>query len=55
MQHQNRYLHPAVGITYKKQLSTLLEDIKAERKELILGGDGRCDSPDHSESMAVIR
>ena len=48
MQHQNRYLHPAVEITYKKQQSTLLEDMKAEGKELILGGDGRCDSPGHS-------
>ena len=48
MQHQNRYLHPAVEITYKKQQSTLLEDIKDEGKELILGGDGRCDSPGHS-------
>ena len=48
MQHQNRYLDPAVEITYKKQQSTLLEDMKAEGKELILGGDGRCDSPGHS-------
>ena len=48
MKHQKEYLHPAVERTYRKQQSSLLDDIKAEGKELILGGDGRCDSPGHS-------
>ena len=48
MKHQNMYLHPAVQTTYQQQQSTLLNDIKAEGRELILGGDGRCDSPGHS-------
>lgn len=48
MSHQKRYLHPAVQKTYQQQQSTLLNDVKAEGRELILGGDGRCDSPGHS-------
>ena len=48
MAHQSKYLHPAVEDTYRHQQSTLLNDIKAEGRELILGGDGRCDSPGHS-------
>ena len=48
MSHQKKYLHPAVQRTYKDQQSTLLNNIKAEGRELILGGDGRCDSPGHS-------
>ena len=47
MKHQKKYLH-AVERTYREQRSSLLDSIKAERKELILGGDGRCDSPGHS-------
>lgn len=48
MSHQKKYLHPAVQRTYKDQQSSLLDNIKAEARELILGGDGRCDSPGHS-------
>ena len=48
MKHQKKYLHAAVERTYRDQQSSLLDSIKAEGKELILGGDGRCDSPGHS-------
>ena len=48
MQHQRTYLHPGVERTYRQQQSILLNDIKAEGREVILGGDGRCDSPGHS-------
>ncbi|XP_068760318.1 uncharacterized protein [Montipora capricornis] len=48
MKHQKKYLHAAVERTYREQQSSLLDSIKAEGKELILGGDGRCDSPGHS-------
>ena len=34
--------------TYQQQQSTRLNNIKAEGRELIVGGDGRCDSPGHS-------
>ena len=48
MNHQKKYLHTAVQRTYQQQQSTLLNNIKAEGRELIVGGDGRCDSPGHS-------
>jgi len=48
MQHQKSYLHPAVERTYRQQQCTLLNEIKSEGRDLILGGDGRCDSPGHS-------
>lgn len=48
MKHQKKYLHAAVERTYRQQQSSLLDSIRAEGKKLILGGDGRCDSPGHS-------
>ena len=48
MNHQKKYLHTAVQRTYQQQQSTLLNNIKAEGRELKIGGDGRCDSPGHS-------
>lgn len=48
MHHQKSYLHTAVERTYRQQQCTLLKEIKSEGKDLILGGDGRCDSPGHS-------
>ena len=48
MKHQKKYLHAAVERTYRQQQSSVLDSIKAEGKELILGRDGRCDSPGHS-------
>lgn len=48
MNHQKKYLHTAVQRKYQQQQSTLLTNIKAEGRELIVGGDGRCDSPGHS-------
>ena len=48
MNHQKKYLHSAVQRTYQQQQYTLLDNIKAEGRDLIIGGDGRCDSPGHS-------
>jgi len=48
MNHQKKYLHTAVQRTYQQRQSSLLNNIKAEGRELIVGGDGRCDSPGHS-------
>ena len=42
-------IHPCtVERVYREQQSSLLDSIKAEGKELILGGDGHCDSQGHS-------
>lgn len=46
--HQKKYLQPSVLKVYKKHQSQLLNEIKKCRVGLIIGGDGRCDSPGHS-------
>ena len=46
MRHMNV---PIIGYsTFMTHQSVLLHSIKAEGENLILGGDGRCDSPGHS-------
>lgn len=46
--HQMYYLHPATDHIWKQEQKTLLEKMKTEKKKLIIGGDGRADSPGHS-------
>ena len=46
--HQKKYLQPSILKVYKKHQSQLLSEIKKIRVGLIIGGDGRCDSPGHS-------
>ena len=48
MNHHKKYLHTAVQMAYQQQQANLLNNIKAEGRELIVGGDGRCDNPGHS-------
>ena len=48
MTHQKTFLHPATDQVYREHQSVLLHSIRAEGKNLILGGDSRCDSPGHS-------
>ena len=48
MKHQQKFLHTATEKVYREQQSELLGSIKAEGVKLILGADGRCDSPGHS-------
>ena len=40
MMHQKKYLHPAVQKMYQVQQSNLIGNIKAQGRELILGGGG---------------
>lgn len=46
--HQTRYLQPAIESTWKQHQKEMLSTLKREKKKLILGGDGRADSPGHS-------
>ena len=50
---EKKYLHTAVQRTYQQQQSTLLNNIKAEGRESIVGGDGRCDSSGHSAKQGT--
>ena len=45
---RKKYLQPSILKVYKKHQSQLLSEIKKIRVGLIIGGDGRCDSPGHS-------
>ena len=48
--HQSRYLQPAINYVWSQQQNALLEEMKAQKKQLAIGdgGDDRADSPDHS-------
>lgn len=46
--HQKEYLEPAVSRVWLKHQKNLLAEVKEENVPLIIGGDGRADSPGHS-------
>ena len=45
--HQKQFLIPAVDV-WKAQQESMLTALQVEEKALVLGGDGRCDSPGFS-------
>ena len=46
--HQRKYLQPAVSRVWKRSQELLLTALKDKGSSLVLGGDGRSDSPGHS-------
>ena len=46
--HQKRLLIPAIDVFWKAQQESMLTALQVEDKALVLGGDGRCDSPGFS-------
>lgn len=46
--HQNKYLQPSVFAVWNQHQTELLKQLHKEKRPLILGGDGRADSPGHS-------
>ena len=46
--HQSSLLQPAVSLVWIRHQQELLEDLKMKGEPLILGGDGRADSPGHT-------
>lgn len=48
LNHQKSYLQPTIASVWKNHQLKLLEQLKGEKRALILGGDGRADSPGHS-------
>ena len=46
--HQRYYLQPAILSVWSKQQKDLLVEASINKRALILGGDGRADSPGHS-------
>ena len=46
--HQKAYLHPAISNIWEKEQQTLINQLADKKEALVLGGDGRADSPGHS-------
>ena len=46
--HQNRFLLPSVFSVWNGHQVELFKQLRKEKRPLILGGDGRADSPGHS-------
>jgi solute carrier family 8 (sodium/calcium exchanger) len=46
--HQANLLFPAIRQLWRERQSWLLACYQADQKDLVIGGDGRCDTPGHS-------
>ena len=46
--HQNEYLHLTISAVWEKHQALLLSELRREKRKLVVGGDGRADSPGHS-------
>ena len=46
--HQGSFLQPAICTVWKKHQADLFKQLRREKRPLIIGGDGRADSPGHS-------
>lgn len=47
-EHQTKYLHLAISAVWEKHQAMLLTELRQEKRALVVGGDGRADSPGHS-------
>ena len=47
-QHQSKFLHLSISSVWEKHQSRLFTELRREKRHLIIGGDGRADSPGHS-------
>ena len=43
--HQQLFLQPAVNTLWKAKQSAYIEEVKQDSSPLVIGGDGRADSP----------
>ena len=46
--HQGSFLQPAICTAWNKHQADLFKQLRREKRPLIIGGDGRADSPGHS-------
>lgn len=46
--HQRQYLQPSILSVWSKHQAESMKELKKEKRGLVLGGDGRADSPGHS-------
>ena len=43
--HQRYFLHPSIASIWEEHQANYLKELHKEKRGLILGGDGRADSP----------
>ena len=56
LNHQNMYLQPAIIQDWRTSQDSIINELKERQvrgEPLILGGDGRADSPGHSAKYGV--
>ena len=46
--HQKSFLHSAVNKLWEEWQAAYIKEIKKEKYQLVIGGDGRADSPGYS-------
>ena len=51
--HQRSFLIPAIKNFWKREQMSMLTVLQTEEKALVLGGDGRCDSPGFSAKFGA--
>ena len=49
--HQRHYLQPAILSVWNKHQAKIIKQLQLEKRPLVLGGDGRADSPGHSAKL----
>ena len=45
--HHRCYLQPCISSMWKQHQQEILDRLKHEKRGMVLGGDGRADSPGH--------
>jgi len=48
IRHQSSFLQPAICNVWNEHQAGLFKQLRREKRPLIIGGDGRADSPGHS-------
>lgn len=51
--HQSKYLQPSIASVWKEHQTSILKQLRKEKRPLIIGGDGRADSPGHSAKFGA--
>ena len=51
--HQQSFLLPAIDSIWSGHQFNVIEELKALQKPLVIGGDGRADSPGHSAKYGL--
>ena len=46
--HQSKFLQPTIFAVWNQHQTLLFEEMQKEQRSLVIGGDGRADSPGHS-------